>query len=139
MHNHNIVPVPARRHPMQVLVAVMLLLSGLSILFGGTRPGSINTALPTPLVMLWAAVLTAGGALVVLAAVVPPFMALFCELIADPPLAVMCLVYAASVLTLAGWRAVVPVALVTAVALAFAIRAVQVWRTVRAVRKNSLE
>jgi hypothetical protein len=119
---------------MQVLVAVMLLLSGLSILFGGPRPGSVNTALPTPLLMVWAGVLTAGGALVALAAVVPPLIALFFELAADPALAVMCLVYAASVLTIAGWRAVVPVALVTAVALAFVIRAVQVWRTLRAVR-----
>lgn len=121
---------------MQVLVAVMLLLSGLGILVGGARPGSVNTALPAPLLMLWAAVLTAGGALVVLAAVVPPLMALFFELAADPPLAVMCLVYAASVFMVAGWRAAVPVALVTAVAFAFAVRAVQVWRTIRAVRRQ---
>jgi len=133
---HNLVPVPARRHPMQVLVAVMLLLSGLSILFGGPRPGSVNTALPAPLLMVWASVLTAGGALVVLAAVVPPLIALFFELAADPALAVMCLVYAASVLMIAGWRAAVPVALVTAVALAFVIRAVQVWRTLRTVRRQ---
>lgn len=121
---------------MQVLVAVMLLLSGVSIMVGGPRPGSVNTALPAPLLMVWAGVLTAGGALVVLAAVVPPVMALFCELAADPPLAVMCLVYAASVFMAAGWRAVVPVALVTAVALAFAIRAIQVVRTLRAVRRQ---
>lgn len=132
----NLVPVPARRHPMQVLVAVMLLLSGLSILLGGPRPGSINTALPTPLLLLWAGVLTAGGALVVLAAVVPPLLALLFELIADLPLAVMCLVYAASALMLAGSRAAVLVALVTAVALAFTVRAVQVVRTLRAVRRH---
>jgi type II secretory pathway component PulF len=135
MHNQ-LVPVPARRHPMQVLVAVMLLLSGLSILTGGPRPGSINTALPTPLLLLWAGVLTAGGALVVLAAVVPPLLALFFELVADLPLAVMCLVYAASAFMLAGWRAVVLVALVTAVASAFTVRAVQVMRTLRAVRRH---
>lgn len=114
----------------------MLLLSGVGILVGGTRPGSVNAALPAPLLMLWAGVLSAGGALVVLAAVVPPLMALFFELAADLPLAVMCLVYAASVFMVAGWRAAVPVALVTAVALAFTIRAVQVWRTLRAVRRQ---
>lgn len=116
----------------------MLLLSGLSILFGGPKPGSVNTALPTPLVVIWAAVMAAGGALVVLAAVVPPLAALYFELVADPPLAVMCLVYAASVFMLAGWRAAIPVALVTGAAIAFAIRAVQVIRTLKAVHRELL-
>lgn len=121
---------------MQVLVAALLMLSGLPILFGGPRPGSVTAALPTPLVLLWAGVLTLGGAMVVAAAVVPPVAALFLELIADPPLAVMCAVYAASVLMLAGTRGLVPAAIVTAAALAFAIRGVQVGRTLVAVRRE---
>lgn len=131
-----LVPVPARRHPMQVLVAALLMLSGLPILFGGPRPGSVSAALPTPLLLLWAGVLTLGGAMVVAAAVVGPAAALYLELAADPPLAVMCAVYSASVVMLAGARGLVPAALVLAAALAFAIRAAQVYRTLRAVRRE---
>jgi hypothetical protein len=127
--------IPARRHPHQVLVAALLMVSGLPVLFGGPRPGSVSASLPTPLLMVWAGVITIGGAMVVLAAAVPPLLALFLELIADPPLAVMCVVYAASVAMLAGWRAAVPAALVAGMALAFAIRAVQVYRTLSAVRR----
>lgn len=130
-----IVPVPARRHPHQVLIAGLLMLSGLPILWGGPRPGSVNESLPAPLLMVWAAVLTAGGAMVVLAAIVPPLPALFLELIADPPLCVMCVVYAASAGTLAGFRAAVPVALVAGAAVAFGIRAIQVIRTLIAIRE----
>lgn len=126
-----IVPVPARRHPHQVLVAALLLVSGAAILLGGPQPGSINETLPGPLVYLWASVITAGGAMVVAAAAAGPLTALYLELVADLPLSVMCGVYAAAVVTVAGWRGAVPVALVLAAALAFAIRARQVWRTFR--------
>ena len=130
------VPVPARRHPHQVLMAGLLVVSGLSVLLGGTRPGSVNASLPTPLLFLWAAVLTAGGTMVVAAAIVKPLAALFLELVADPPLAVMCVVYSASAAMVGGYRAVVPVALVTGAAAAFAIRAVQVFRTLKALRNE---
>lgn len=135
MHNA-IVPVPARRHPHQVLIAAMVMLSGVVVLFGGPRPGSVNASLPTPLLLLWAGVCAVGGALVVAAAVVPPLAALLLELSADPPLAVMCVVYAASALMLAGWKAAVPVAIVAGIAVAFAVRTVQVARSLRVLRKE---
>jgi hypothetical protein len=127
-------PIPARRHPHQVLMAALLTVTGLSTLLGGARPGSVNAALPVPLLLLWAAVLTVGGAMVVAAAIVKPWPALFLELIADPPLAVMCLVYGQSVWLFAGSRGVVPMALVTAVTAAFAVRTAQVYRTLQALR-----
>jgi hypothetical protein len=120
-----------------VLIAALLMASGLSVLFGGTRPGSVNAALPTPLLLLWAGVITVGGAMVVAAAITGPVLALYLELAADPPLAVMCVVYGASAATLAGLRAVVPVALVAAAAAAFAIRAAQVIRTLVKVRRSA--
>lgn len=126
-----IVPVPARRHPHQVFVAALLVVSGIPILLGGPRPGSINETLPAPLVYLWAVVIVAGGAMVVAAALVGPLAALYLELVADPPLSVMCLVYAAAVLTVVGMRGAVAVALVVAASIAFAVRASQVWRTFR--------
>lgn len=135
MHS-NIVPVPARRHPHQVLMAALLMVSGLSVLAGGVRPGSLSAALPVALVYVWAVVVTVGAALVVAAAIVRPLAALFLELAADPSLAVMCLVYSAAALSIAGWRAVVPVALLFGVAVAFAVRAVQVYRTLSAVRRE---
>lgn len=121
---------------MQVLVAALLLLSGFPILLGGPQPGSIASALPGPLVYAWAGVLAVGGALVVAAAIVGPLTALYLELIADPPLAIMCAVYSASALMLAGSRAAVPAGIVLAAAVAFAIRAVQVGRTLGALRRE---
>lgn len=121
---------------MQVLVAALLVVSGLPVLFGGPRPGSVAETLPGPLLFVWALVFTLGGALVVAAAIVGPHAALYLELIADLPLAIMCSVYAVSVLMLAGTRAVVPAGLVIAAAIAFVIRTVQVGRTLRALRRE---
>ncbi len=117
-------------------MAALLMFSGLPVLAGGPRPGSLSSALPVALVYLWAVVITLGGAMVVAAAVVKPLAALFLELVADLPLAVMCLVYSAAVAMLAGWRGAVPAALVFGTAVAFAIRAVQVYRTLSAVRRE---
>jgi len=128
--------IPARRHPHQFLVAALLMLSGLPILLGGPRPGSVNAALPSWLLLVWAGVLTLGGALVVAAAFVPPHAALYFELAADPPLSVMCGVYSAAALMLSGTRALVPAALVLGAALAFAVRAVQVVRTLALLRRE---
>lgn len=133
-----LVPVPARRHPHQVLIAGLLMVSGLGILLGGPSPGSVSAALPTWLLLLWAGVITLGGAMVVAAAIVPPLWALFLELAADPALCVMCVVYSAALFDIAGSRAAVPIALVAGVAAAFAVRAVQVYRTLLAVRREAL-
>lgn len=130
-------PIHARRHPHQVLMAGLLMVSGLSILLGGPQPGSVSASLSPLLLLLWAGVLTVGGAMVVAAAIVPPLAALFLELAADLPLAVMCVVYAASVGMVAGTRGLVVMALVVGVAAAFAIRAVQVFRTLTAVRRHA--
>lgn len=136
IHMHsNLVPVPARRHPHQVFLAALLMLSGVQILAGGPRPGSVNASLPLSLLIVWAGVLTVGGAFVVLAAIVKPHPALYLELAAHPSLSLMCGVYAASILMVAGLRAVVPAAITLAAALAFAVRAVQVFRTLIAVRQ----
>jgi hypothetical protein len=134
IHMHTLVPVPARRHPFQVFVAGLLMVSGISILAGGPQPGSLSAALPTALVYVWAAVVAAGGAMVVTAAIIKPLPALYLEFIAHPPLAVMCLVYSTAAVFLAGGRALVPVALLFGLSLAFAIRFWQTLKTFRALR-----
>lgn len=106
------------------------MVSGAQILFGGQRPGSVNASLPTALLLLWAGVLTVGGALIVAAAIVGPLLALYLEMVADLPLAVMCFVYSASVWMLAGARGAVPAGLALAVSIAFAVRSGQVVRSV---------
>lgn len=121
---------------MQVLVAALLVVSGIPVLFGGPRPGSVAEALPGPLLFVWALVFTLGGALVVAAAVVGPHAALYLELVADLPLAIMCAVYSVSALMLAGPRAAVPAGVVLAAAIAFVIRSVQVGRTLWALRRE---
>jgi hypothetical protein len=113
--------VPARRHPLQLLVAAMCVLSGVPVLFGGPRPGSVSATLPGPLVLVWAAVLVLGGLAVVVAAVLPsPVTALYYELAAEPPLAVMCGVYAGCALVFGGLNALVPAAIVLGAGIALA-------------------
>jgi len=131
-----IATVPARRHPHQVLIAALLAVSGTAILLGGPKPGSVDDALPPPLVFLWAGVLAAGGLMVVAAAFVPALTALFLELMADPPLTIMCAVYATAIAMSAGARAAVPVSLIAGVSAAFAVRSVQVFRALMAVRRE---
>ncbi len=119
-----------------MFLAALLMVSGAQILFGGPQPNSVNASLPTALLFVWAIVLTVGGAFVVAAAVVKPHPALYLEFAEHPSLSLMCGVYAASILMLAGARAAVPAALTLAAALAFAVRAVQVTRTLVAVRRE---
>lgn len=131
-----IVPVPARRHPYQVFVSVLLVLGGLPILGGGPRPGSINEVLPPLLVYVWAVVIVAGGALLVAAALVTsPVTALYLERIAHSPIALMCAVYAGSLMSLVGLRAAFSAGIVAGIAVAAVVRAVQVSRTLRKLRK----
>lgn len=124
-----------RRHPMQVFVAILLTLSGMPILFGGPKPGSLSESLPSPLVYVWAAVLVAGGAAVVAAAIVRnPETALYLEFAAAPPLALVLTAYASGALFAAGLQAVVAAGLSLGLAGAFTIRAAKVYRTIRNLR-----
>lgn len=130
-----IAPVPARRHPFQVLIAVLLTVSGVYILAGGRSPGSVQESLPTVLLLVWATVIAVGGAMVVAAAIVGPLLALYLEVMADPPLAVMCFVYAACIWAVAGSRGAMAASLTLAAALAFAVRAGQVIRSLVQLRR----
>lgn len=124
-----------RRHPMQVFVAGLLTLSGIPILAGGAQPGSLSEALPSPLVYMWATTMVVGGATVVAAAIVKnPITALYLELVADPPLALVLNAYAAGALTVAGWKAIVPFALLVGLSAAFTTRTFTVYRTLRNLR-----
>lgn len=130
-------PIPARRHPDQVLLAALLVVSGLPILFGGPRPGSVSATLPEVLVYLWAGVLVLGGALIVAAAVVrSPEVGLYIELAAHPPVAVMMWVYALSALVVGGGPAAVAAALIGGFGLARTVRTVQVLRSLAKLRTD---
>jgi hypothetical protein len=124
-----------RRHPMQVFVAVLCTASGIPLLLGGPQPGSLSESLPSWLVHVWAAVLVTGGALLVSAAIVrDKVTALFLELTASPPLALVLSAYASGALFIAGWKAVVPVGLLAGLAAAFLLRAAKVYRQIRELR-----
>jgi len=132
--------VAARRHPHQVLLAALLVVSGLSVLVGRARPGSLAEALPGPMVAAWAAVVVVGGALLLTAAVWPtrrgPLTPLYLELVADPPLAFSCVSYALAALVVAGINAIVPVCLLLAAGGACGVRGAQVWHTLTQVRRD---
>lgn len=110
--------------------------SGVPILFGGVRPGSLNEALPAPLLYVWAGVAVAGGTMVVAAAIVGPVAALYLELIADVPLSIACFAYSISMAMVGGSRATVAASIVAAASAAFLIRARQVFRTFRQLRRR---
>ena len=129
--------VPARRHPDQVLVAALLVVSGLPILFGGPRPGSVSATLPEVLVYLWAGVLVLGGVLVVAAALVRSAeLGLYLELAAHPPLAVMLWVFGASAVAVGGGKAIVAASIIGGIGLARTVRTVQVVRTLAKLRRD---
>lgn len=113
----------------------MCVVSGLPILLGGPKPGSVTAALPVGLVFLWAGTLALGGVLVVLAALVPKLTtALYLELTADLPLALTTVTYGIAVPLVAGYSGVPTSAVFTGASVAFAIRWAQVYRTVRTLR-----
>lgn len=133
-------PVPARRHPHQVFLAVLLFLSGLSVLLGGPRPGSVTAALPSLLIVVWAGTLVLSSALVITAAIVASDeLALYLELAADLPLAIMCTVYATAVVTAVGWLGMFPAGIVLGMAAAFVVRHRQVHQTLRLLRTGLSE
>lgn len=128
--------VQARRHPYQVYTGALLVIGGLPSLVGAHKPGSINAYLPMLLVYVWAAVVVAGGAVIVAAAVAKsPVTGLYLERVAHGPIAMMCAVYAGSVMALAGFRAAFAASLTAGIAAAAVVRAVQVSKTIRALRK----
>mgnify|MGYP001612200097 CR=1 FL=1 len=127
----SLVAVPARRHPMQVLMAGLLTLSGVGILAGGPPPNSVSAVLPAAMVYVWAAILTVGGALVVAAALVGPLAALYLEVAADLPLCLGCYAYSTAIWIVAGSRAATVSAMITGVAIAFGVRFWQVLKTLR--------
>lgn len=115
----------------------MCVLSGIAILVGGPRPGSIAATLPTAFLYLWAATLTFGGSLIVVAAVVRSLTtALYLELVADLPVSIAALVYAVAVVYTAGGVGIFSAALVLGASAAFLTRFVQALRTVRTLRRS---
>lgn len=130
-------PLPARRHPDQVSIAALLVLSGVPILAGGPRPGSVSATLPEALVYLWAGVLILGGLLIVAAALArSPEAGLYLELAAHPPLALMMWVYALSALVVGGGPAIVAAAVIGGFGLARTVRTVQVLLALTELRKD---
>ena len=121
-----------RRHPHQVFLAGLCTLTGLPVVVGGAQPDSLTSAMPHTLVWLWAASLTAGGAIVVAAAAVRRLLtALYLELVADLPVALSCASYAAALVTLYGAGHLGPVITFGGAGVSFLIRFVQVLRAFR--------
>lgn len=131
-------PVPARRHPIQIAFAIWFLVIGLSVLFGGKTPDSISRALPHALIYAWAGGCAFGSALLICAAADrDPLRALYLELLAHLPLAVLCGTYAGAVIVTAGTRGLFAAGLLAAGAFGFGIRGWQVTNTLRHMHRRS--
>lgn len=126
-----------RRHPHQVLIAVILILVGAPILAGGPPPGSIVATLPPALVYVWAAMFVIGGSLIVAAAAVRSVLAaLYLEIVADVPVALTALTYSIAITIIAPSMGLATWLLYGGVATAFIVRFVQALRTVREIRRT---
>lgn len=126
-----------RRHPHQLLIAVLLIITGGPLLLGGARVGSLLALMPRPLVLAWAATFVVGGLAVLAAALVRHAMtALYLELAVDMPIAVTACTYAVAVTLVRPAGALSVWLLYGAITVAFAARWVQVYRTVRLIRKT---
>lgn len=121
-----------RRHPHQVLIAAMCVLTGLPVLLGGPRPGSLTAALPLVLVYAWSATIAVGGALIVAAAITRNALtALYLELLGHLPVAIMAAVYGGALLAFTGTRGLAPAAIVLGAAASFGVRWLQIRQTFR--------
>jgi hypothetical protein len=124
-----------RRHPMHLYVALLLTLSGLPVLFGDVRPGSLSQELPNVFVHIWAGTLVVCGLLIVVAGVVRNlFTALYLELVASVPLALVLFAYANGAMNVGGTRAIVPVSLLLGLVFAYVARSWRAWRTLKRLR-----
>lgn len=125
-----------RRHPHQVLIAGMCVVTGLPVLFGGPRPGSLVATLPPLLVYTWAATFVLGGAMIVAAALVRSVMhALYLELVADLPVGLTAITYSAALVSITGTRGVASALLFGGAAAAFFVRFYQTVRATSRVRE----
>lgn len=129
-----------RRHPHQVLIAGMCIVTGLPVLLAGISPNSLVATLPALLVYSWGVTLVVGGAVIVAAAAVrDDLTGLYLELVADVPVALTMLTYAGAVIAVAGWGGVSTIALFGGAGIAFFIRAWQVYRAVGKLRRALIE
>lgn len=124
--------IPARRHPHQVFIGALCIVAGVPPLVGGPRSGSLAATLPGWLLLVWSAVLVAGGTLVVVAALVRGTLhGMYLEACAHLPLALMTVAYGAALIIVTGHRGITSAAIVLGFGVAEAARFRQVYRTLR--------
>lgn len=129
-----------RRHPHQVLIACMCIVTGLPVFLAGISPNSIVSTLPPVLVYSWAITLVVGGSVIVAAAAVKnDLTGMYLELVADVPVALTLATYAGAVWTVAGWAGVSTIALFGGAGCAFGVRCWQVYRAVGKLRRALIE
>lgn len=118
--------------PHALFSAFLCCFSGVGLLLSGATPGSIDEQLSSNFVTIWGLLLSAGGALVLVAVFLPdPIWALLIERIGWVLLGGMCLVYAATILISFGKPAVFPGSIALALGAASWWRVVQISAFVR--------
>lgn len=126
-----------RHHPHQVFVAGLCVLTGLPVVLGGPKPGSLAAAMPGELVLVVAACLSVGGGIVLAAAAVRNLLtALYLELVADLPLALCLASYTAALVAVPGHHKIGAIITFGGAGIAFAVRFIQVMKAFRRLHRE---
>jgi hypothetical protein len=121
-----------RRHPYAVWVAIICILSGLSIIIGGPQPASLDAQLPRHFVYVWGWLLFVGGSMLVAAHVIGDLLlALLLERVGSLLLGGMCAVYSIAAFSFVGALATFPAALAAAFGVASFWRVAQITLQLR--------
>lgn len=134
---------PLAEHPFELLFGLLAFVAGLGLTLGAVGPASLHATLPFAVVKAWGLVQLLAGALIVTGIVMryarPPLLVigLRLERAGLVPLAAAATVYGVVALGYAGPRAIYPVAVLLAVALACLSRVRTIARLERTIRKHS--
>jgi hypothetical protein len=131
--------------PFELLIGALSVFGGAAIPLGMVPPTSLNATLPEGLVLAWAVIQIAGGALIVTGIVLrcarPALLMLGLRLERAGmwPLSAACAVYGLVAIGYAGARALYPAGILLAVAAACVARAYKVAQIEKLIRRHTRE
>jgi hypothetical protein len=135
--------IPLAEQPFELLFALLAIFNGAAITLGAVPPASFNATLPPPVVAAWGLTQALGGGLIAAGVILrhtrPALLIVGfrIERAGLWPLAAVAAIYSAVALAYAGQRAIFPVSVLAAVAVACAARARRITALEATIRKHT--
>jgi hypothetical protein len=135
--------IPLAEHPFELLFAILAVFNGAAITLGAVPPASFDATLPPSVVAAWGFTQALGGGLIAVGVILryakPALLVVGfrIERAGLWPLAAVAAIYSAVALAYAGPRALFPVSVLAAVAVACAARARRVAALEATIRKHT--